>query len=77
MTHGSSAPTDWSAMSRADFDAGAPLALVDADAVIRPVLAVPDECGTEALFGDEPTPARPRRAPRPASLPPADGDTLF
>ncbi|MFE1206391.1 hypothetical protein ACFW5V_32410 [Streptomyces sp. NPDC058762] len=53
---------DWSVMRRADFDEGAPLALVDAETLTRRVEAVPDACGTEALFGDAPTA---RRAPRP------------
>ncbi|MEU5748160.1 hypothetical protein ABZ804_21810 [Streptomyces sp. NPDC047726] len=67
---------DWTSMRRADFKEDEPLALVDADAVPRPVLAVPDAYGTGALFGDEPTgrpvtrartPARPRE-PQPDSL---------
>ncbi|CAM5237943.1 hypothetical protein [Streptomyces griseomycini] len=68
---------DWSAMRRADFDEGAPLALVDTDEVKRPVLAVPDAYGTDALFGDEPTGRRAPRTSRSAPPPAADADTLF
>ncbi|MER6109297.1 hypothetical protein [Streptomyces hirsutus] len=68
---------DWTSMARADFDEGAPLALVDADAVARPVLAVPDPCGTGALFGEEPPPARPRRPLRKAAPVLEDAATLF
>lgn len=68
---------DWTRMKRADFDPSAPLALVDADAVCRPVPAVPDACGTEALFGEDPKPARPRRTRMPAPTPTEDADTLF
>lgn len=70
---------DWTRMKRADFDDTAPLELVDA-AVCRPVPAVPDECGTQALFGENPEPAPPRRT---RSSAPAltedteDADTLF
>ncbi|MFJ2745259.1 hypothetical protein ACIO3O_37005 [Streptomyces sp. NPDC087440] len=68
---------DWSGMRRADFDEDAPLALVDTDAVVRPVLAVRHTSGTEALFGAAPAPRGPvRRAGRGAVSPPA-GDTLF
>ncbi|WP_245962265.1 hypothetical protein [Streptomyces ardesiacus] len=68
---------DWTAMTHADFDEGAPLALVEADAVGRPVLAVPDACGTEALFGEPPAPARRTRARVPAATPSEDTGTLF
>ncbi|QOV40226.1 hypothetical protein IM697_18565 [Streptomyces ferrugineus] len=68
---------DWTAMQRADFDPDAPLALVDADAVTRPVLAVPDAYGTEALFGDAPTGRRATGTRRPAAAPAPDTDTLF
>ncbi|MBZ6253538.1 hypothetical protein KVH27_34890 [Streptomyces olivaceus] len=64
-------------MTHADFDDSAPLALVDADAVGRPVLAVPDPCGTEALFGEPPAPARRTRARMPAAPPAEDTGTLF
>ncbi|MFJ7004198.1 hypothetical protein ACIQU7_23970 [Streptomyces albidoflavus] len=69
---------DWTAMRRADFDTRAELALADADTVVRPVLAVPDECGTEALFGEAPPSGR-RRASRsrPAGSPNVTADTLF
>ncbi|MEW2298002.1 hypothetical protein ABZ719_35820 [Streptomyces sp. NPDC006743] len=70
---------DWTRMKRADFDDRAPLDLVDA-AVCRPVPAVPDECGTQALFGKDPKPERPRRTRAPAP-PPTENtentDTLF
>lgn len=68
---------DWSTMTHADFDDSAPLALVDADAVCRPVLAVPDACGTEALFGEPPAPARRTRTRVPAPAPSEDTGTLF
>ncbi|MCG8971827.1 hypothetical protein [Streptomyces sp. CL12-4] len=68
---------DWSAMSRADFDEGAPLALVDADTVTCRVEAIPDACGTEALFGEAPTPRRAPGPRRPAAGPAAQGDALF
>ncbi|MEE1764470.1 hypothetical protein [Streptomyces sp. SP18BB07] len=68
---------NWSAMTHADFDGTAPLALVDADAVRRPVPAVPDACGTEALFGDDPAPKRAPRTRRPAATPTQDTGTLF
>ncbi|MFC9283394.1 hypothetical protein [Streptomyces collinus] len=70
---------DWTRMRRADFDDSAPLNLVDA-AVFRPVPAVPDECGTQALFGKDPKPPRPRRPRTPAPAPTEDTentDTLF
>jgi hypothetical protein len=63
-------------MQRADFDDSAPLDLVDA-AVCRPVPAVPDECGTQALFGQDPQPARRRRTRTPAPAWTEDTDTLF
>ncbi|MFE2184149.1 hypothetical protein [Streptomyces sp. NPDC059455] len=68
---------DWTGMRRADFDDGAPLALMDADTVARPVLAVPDQYGTEALFGDEPTSRRATRSHGPAHAPAQEPDTLF
>ncbi|MFI0232604.1 hypothetical protein [Streptomyces sp. NPDC017086] len=67
---------DWTRMQRADFDDSAPLELVDA-AVCRPVPAVPDECGTQALFGKEPGPPCPRRTRAPAPAPAEDTETLF
>ncbi|UXY33327.1 hypothetical protein [Streptomyces albidocamelliae] len=70
---------DWTRMKRADFDGCAPLNLVGA-AVCRPVPAVPDECGTQALFGKDPEPPRPRRSRAPARAPTEDfesTDTLF
>ncbi|MEV5731609.1 MULTISPECIES: hypothetical protein [Streptomyces] len=70
---------DWTRMKRADFDDSAPLDLVDA-AVCRPVPAVPDECGTQALFGANPEPARCRRTRTPVQAQTEDTedtDTLF
>ncbi|MFE9360542.1 hypothetical protein ACFYPB_41675 [Streptomyces olivaceoviridis] len=65
---------DWTRMKRADFDDCAPLELVDV-AECRPVPAVPDECGTQPLFGKDLEPERPCRTPAP---PPAENaDTLF
>ncbi|MFG2986171.1 hypothetical protein ACGFYQ_33805 [Streptomyces sp. NPDC048258] len=73
------APTpeqDWTAMGRADFDPSAPAALIEPEAVVRPVPAVPDAYGTEALFGDAPRPQRAaHRMPAPKPLP--EADTLF
>ncbi|MFI5990354.1 hypothetical protein ACIBAC_00670 [Streptomyces sp. NPDC051362] len=68
---------DWSTMRRVDFDPSAPLALVDEDDVARPVLAVPDAFGTEALFGDEPRPMRNGRRRTPAVPAPPEVDALF
>lgn len=71
---------DWTGMRRADFKEDeplAPLALVDADDVPRPVLAVPDACGTDPLFGDEPTGRRATRARRPAAPREPQPNSLF
>ncbi|MEU6756052.1 hypothetical protein [Streptomyces sp. NPDC046685] len=69
--------TDWTRMTRADFDDRAPLNLVEADAVGRPIPAAPDASGTEALFG-EPAAERPkRRAPKPSAPPVPEPDRLF
>ncbi|MGW2443559.1 hypothetical protein [Streptomyces sp. NPDC001675] len=67
---------DWTRMNRADFDDCAPLDLVDAD-VCRPVPAVPDECGTQPLFGKDPEPARPRHPHTPPPVPTDNTYTLF
>lgn len=67
---------DWTRMQRADFDDSAPLDLVD-EAVCRPVPAVPDACGTQALFGEDPRPERPRPTRTPAPAPTENTDTLF
>ncbi|MFD8376110.1 hypothetical protein ACFV2Z_36075 [Streptomyces sp. NPDC059688] len=70
---------DWTRMQRADFDDCAPLDLVDA-AACRPVPAVPDECGTQALFGKDPEHPPPRRPRTPAPPPTEDSgntETLF
>jgi hypothetical protein len=64
-------------MRRADFDEGAPLALVDADTVVRPVLAVAHTNGTDALFGDESTGRRATRTRGPAVAPGPQSDALF
>ncbi|GHD26106.1 hypothetical protein [Streptomyces galbus] len=70
---------DWTRMRRADFDDCAPLDLVDEEdaALGRPVPAVPDACGTQALFGKAPQPPRPRRTRAPAPAPAEDTDPLF
>ncbi|MFJ4988673.1 hypothetical protein ACIP9H_33350 [Streptomyces sp. NPDC088732] len=52
---------DWTKFNAADFGL--------AYRVTRPVLAIPDELGTEALFGDEPQ----ERPETPAPV----ADTLF
>ncbi|MBK3647992.1 hypothetical protein JHN46_46315 [Streptomyces sp. MBT33] len=64
-------------MTYADFDDSAPLALIDVDAVRRPVPAVPDPCGTEALFGEDPKPKRTARPRTRAATPTVDTGTLF
>ncbi|MFI7415282.1 hypothetical protein ACIBU0_42280 [Streptomyces sp. NPDC049627] len=68
---------DWSTMQRADFDPAAPLALVDKRAVTRRVEAAPHANGTDALFGDAPTPPRATRARRPAVSATPQDDALF
>ncbi|MFB8120584.1 hypothetical protein ACFQ6U_14090 [Streptomyces sp. NPDC056465] len=70
---------DWTGMRRSDFkeDEGEPLVLVDADAVPRPVPAVPDAYGTDALFGEEPTGRPVTRARRPAASRAPQPDSLF
>ncbi|MGW2550039.1 hypothetical protein [Streptomyces sp. NPDC001635] len=67
---------NWAAMTAADFDEGAPLELLDAGTVSRPVLAVAHSNGTDALFGEAP---RQRGAARrtPAPGPADDTATLF
>ncbi|MFF1600744.1 hypothetical protein ACFVYV_25100 [Streptomyces mirabilis] len=72
----STAP-NWSAMRRADFDPTATLALVEARDVTRRVEAAPHANGTEALFGDEPRPARPARRKAPAVAAAPEADALF
>jgi hypothetical protein len=64
-------------MQRADFDPDAPLALVDDRAVTRRVEAAPHANGTDALFGDEPRPARPTRRKAPAVAAAPETDALF
>jgi hypothetical protein len=70
---------DWTRMQRADFDDCAPLDLVDEEdaALCRPVPAVPDACGTQALFGKAPEPQRPRRTHTPAPAPTEVTEPLF
>ncbi|MGA5127789.1 hypothetical protein ACWCV2_17030 [Streptomyces pseudogriseolus] len=68
---------DWTRMKRTDFDDSAPLALVDAADVGRPVPAVPDECGTEPLFGEPAQPKGKARTRRPAATVTEDDVTLF
>lgn len=79
---GAASGIDWSTMRPSDFDSAlksaAPLALVDADEVPRPVLAVPHASGTAALFGDEPPASRTaRRGARPAAAPSHGTGALF
>jgi hypothetical protein len=69
--------TDWTTMQRADFDPDAPLALVDDRAVSRRVQAAPHANGTDALFGDEPTPRRAPRTRGPAVASTPQDDALF
>jgi hypothetical protein len=64
-------------MSRADFDPTATLALVEARDVTRRVEAVEHANGTDALFGDEPRPARPTRRKAPAVAAGPEADALF
>lgn len=73
----SSQGRDWAAMTAADFDEGAPLALVDAGTVSRSVLAVAHSNGTDALFGDAPRPQRATGRRGPAVGPADDTATLF
>ncbi len=68
---------DWARMRRADFDDSTPLDLVDARAVSRSVPAVAHTNGTEALFGEDPTPIRPARTRRPAAPTIEDTGILF
>ncbi|MFD7501568.1 hypothetical protein [Streptomyces sp. NPDC059850] len=68
---------DWARMRRADFDPSAPLDLVDARAVSRSVPAVAHMNGTEALFGEVPTPLHPTRTRRSAAPTTEGTDALF
>ncbi|WP_328498831.1 hypothetical protein OHS59_43320 [Streptomyces sp. NBC_00414] len=52
---------DWTSMTPDDFDQDAPLR-PDVRAGPAAVLAVPDECGTAPLFGDETPAALPQGA---------------
>ncbi|MDX2554721.1 hypothetical protein [Streptomyces stelliscabiei] len=65
---------NWLRMVPADFDRDAPAA---PDAADRPVPAVPDECGTVPLFGEESAAARTPDAHMPAGTFPEQADTLF
>ncbi|MFJ5121912.1 hypothetical protein [Kitasatospora sp. NPDC088548] len=66
---------DWAEMQPDDFDQDVPTALFQVTAPPPSVPAVPDDYGTEALFG---APATPKRRPtrRPAT-PPPNGPALF
>lgn len=72
----SSTGRDWTAMQRAEFDRDAPIELPVPTGPAR-IPAVPDQVGTQALFG-EPVPeasARRQRHPLPGDV---DGqDQLF
>lgn len=68
---------DWTTMRRADFDPTAPLALVDKRSVTRRVEAAPHANGTDALFGEEPTPRRATRTRGPAVASTPQDDALF
>ncbi|MFF4057653.1 hypothetical protein ACFYZ0_18090 [Streptomyces sp. NPDC001708] len=65
---------NWLRMVPADFDRDAP---ASPDAADRPVPAVPDECGTVPLFGEESAAARTPDARMPAGTFPEQADTLF
>ncbi|MCX4677668.1 hypothetical protein OG413_20565 [Streptomyces sp. NBC_01433] len=67
---------DWTTMRRADFDRRAPVALIEAASVARPVPATPDAYGTAPLFGSE-VPARPAAPRRRAHTDEIQADTLF
>ncbi|SHM51846.1 hypothetical protein [Streptomyces yunnanensis] len=67
---------DWTTMQRAEFDYDASVELPISTGPVR-IPAVPDQVGTEALFGD-PVPAPPPRRARPFSPGDIDGqDGLF
>lgn len=68
---------NWLRMVPADFDCDAPAAPAAPDAAGRPVPAVPDECGTAPLFGENPTPKHTPGPRRPAATSTEDPDTLF
>ncbi|MCD9903193.1 hypothetical protein LUR56_31070 [Streptomyces sp. MT29] len=70
---------DWTRMGRADFDDSLPPEppVLIQEGAVRSVPAVPDECGTAALFGDRPAPRRPRRSSRPTPAPSEETGTLF
>jgi hypothetical protein len=66
---------DWVRMTPDDFDRDAPLRL-DVRVGSTAVPAVPDECGTSPLFGDE-APSRGAPRPRPRSVVAAQQEELF
>ncbi|MFF4276205.1 hypothetical protein [Streptomyces sp. NPDC001536] len=69
---------DWTRMTPDEFDRAVPTAplRLDVDGGAAPIPAVPDECGTAPLFGDETPVPRPGRSDRrPAA--PVDQDGLF
>ncbi|MEU3199659.1 hypothetical protein [Streptomyces sp. NPDC006996] len=65
---------NWLRMAPADFDRDAPAV---PDASDPHVPAVPDECGTVPLFGEDPAAARAPDARVPAATFPEQADTLF
>ncbi|MEV7141828.1 hypothetical protein [Streptomyces tauricus] len=67
---------DWTRMTPDDFDQDAPLR-PDVPGGPAAVLAVPDECGTAPLFGDETPAADPPRAERRPAVPSFDQAKLF
>ncbi|MET7451310.1 hypothetical protein ABZT03_05295 [Streptomyces sp. NPDC005574] len=66
---------DWVRMTPDDFDREAPLRL-DVPVGATAVPAVPDECGTSPLFGDE-RPSRGAARPAPRSVVEAQQEELF
>ncbi|MER7497082.1 hypothetical protein ABT033_31355 [Streptomyces pharetrae] len=66
---------DWTRMTPDDFDREAALRL-DVGAGPAAIPAVPDECGTAPLFGDETAGPR-RRGPERRPAVPVDQDSLF
>ncbi|MEV0374559.1 hypothetical protein AB0I10_33040 [Streptomyces sp. NPDC050636] len=68
MTQHSNRPK-WAAMSKAEFNEGAPNTLAVPFGPVR-IAATPDAFGTSALFGEAPPPAAPhrRQAPEPGDI---------
>ncbi|MER8103221.1 hypothetical protein [Kitasatospora sp. NPDC094016] len=67
---------DWTRMQPADFDADVAPPLFTAPAADRPVPAVADDFGTEALFGAS-VPPRPAAAPPKPRPTPTPDNPLF